>query len=974
MSAEAPTLSLIDCEGGFHTSALEVRFMFDARSNTPMFGSVRPKKVNNMRFTFRPFFIPLTFIFLFNTLGGDMLVGEVWAARSSSGLTSVGLDSTGSPSPLKSLSAATFTLPQELGIIQESAEVPNSVKTVVHIQDAHCNYAAQKSIAEILNYLTTEYGIYAVNCEGGAESYDLSPFTAIPENDIREKTADFFVKEGVVSAAEYYAVNNPRKVNLWGVEDPDLYLKNLKVYRDSLAHKDEVDRYIKSIGYILDNLKRHIYSDELLELDKYYSGYKENRISFKEYLLYIINMAQKRMVDIKSFSNIYLLSQTLEEEDKINFKLANNERDEVVDKLKKLLSRNELEDLMVMAGKLKAERISQADFYAYLVKKAKSVKLDISGYSELQKYIIYISLYGAMDRTKITKEIDTLEYEIKTSLYENDTQRELGILSKNLAIMKNMFNISLTRDDYIYYKEHRETFAVANYLSFIDKKAPLYKISAVLDKNIGSLDEYRGLMDQFYECSLERDKAFIKNIKFTDHDRPNSIIITGGFHTENLRELFKNENVSYISIMPKFKNEKGYESPYMKRLAGQRTALENVINTAIPAVLNLQVVEILSEKLAALVEGKLRVELFKLILVPMTAALMRGQSFILKVGRGIPVNNAKTEEEKFITFPKGEGADIIGSPAVSSSLSPNQQENAVVTKTASGVLEFELVTHQPQAAEAQPPSPITQDISTAKGAPPVTEPAPEVVEEENSGNSIYKQAVVPATGILKELRQGKPTRLISPVLSMEERDPTNNNNLLAKQLLDKQGHEISAKCYVADKEKWVDELKRLLEKELPLFAEQVSREPASRMAIRIIEDDKKARQEVKDFVNDFLREKYAEEDAAKIFSRIRFIQVDISNIQHLSSSIDLFVDVGMMECDRYMTGEYGDREMPPELQNKLLALLRLSVINQEFTATDNILSILKSIFEEGLVLRIRPVNWRTIDQWKKANRQLLQSV
>jgi hypothetical protein len=54
----------------------------------------------------------------------------------------------------------------------------------------------------------------------------------------------------------------------------------------------------------------------------------------------------------------------------------------------------------------------------------------------------------------------------------------------------------------------------------------------------------------FYECSLERDKAFVKNIRFTDHTRPSSIIITGGFHTENLRELFKGEKVSYISIMP----------------------------------------------------------------------------------------------------------------------------------------------------------------------------------------------------------------------------------------------------------------------------------------------------------------------------------------------------------------------------------------------------------------------------------------
>ena len=122
-----------------------------------MFGFVRPKKVNTMRFTFsRPFFIvPMALLFLFNALGGDMLVGEAWAAESSSGLTSVGPDSAGSPSPLKSLSAATFTIPLELGYIQESNEAPNSGKTVIHIQDAHGNYAAQKSIAEILNYLTT---------------------------------------------------------------------------------------------------------------------------------------------------------------------------------------------------------------------------------------------------------------------------------------------------------------------------------------------------------------------------------------------------------------------------------------------------------------------------------------------------------------------------------------------------------------------------------------------------------------------------------------------------------------------------------------------------------------------------------------------------------------------------------------------------------------------------------------------------
>lgn len=665
--------------------------MSDARSNTPNPRIIRPKKVRFNLFTLRPFFIrlrqgfgeisakqncrgkymrhglclwvsiSLAFIFLLNSAVGDLFAGESWAAKVPSGLASVGSERTGGPRTLKSLNADTFTLPQELGFIQEYTKLPNSDKTVIHIQDAHCNYAAQKSISEILNYVTTEYGIDAVNCEGGKDSYDLTVFTDIGDKEIREKTSDFFVREGVVSAAEYFAVNNPKEVKLWGVEDADLYIKNLRIYRDSLSHKDEADRYIKSIGYILDNLKKRVYSQELIEFDAYYAKYKDNKIDFKEYMTYLIMAAEKRMIDIKAFQNIYMLSQTLEQEDKISFKRANNEKDEIVDRLKKVLSRNELADLMTKVGQLKAEKIPQADFYSYLVKKAKSIKLDLVNYPELQKYIVYISLYNAIDRTRIAKEIDTLEDKIRGSLYENDTQRELGVLSKNLVLTKNIFNISLTRDDYTYYMEHRAAFAVVNYVNFIDKEAPLYKIKATLDENIAKLDWYREGMEQFYECSLERDKAFIKNIKFTDHDRPNSIIITGGFHTENLRELFRKENVSYISIMPKFRNEPGYESPYLKRLSGQKTALENVINTAIPAVLNLAVVNILSE-LGIIVKGEKAVESFRLA-VSIVAAIMGGKDFVLEVKAGL-LPGSKPYDAKFITFTKGEGAESVTSSEV----------------------------------------------------------------------------------------------------------------------------------------------------------------------------------------------------------------------------------------------------------------------------------------------------------------------
>ena len=41
------------------------------------------------------------------------------------------------------------------------------------------------------------------------------------------------VKEGLVNGAEYYAINNPEKVNLWGVEDVDRAVMSARAAQDA---------------------------------------------------------------------------------------------------------------------------------------------------------------------------------------------------------------------------------------------------------------------------------------------------------------------------------------------------------------------------------------------------------------------------------------------------------------------------------------------------------------------------------------------------------------------------------------------------------------------------------------------------------------------------------------------------------------------------------------------------------------------
>ncbi len=478
------------------------------------------------------------------------------------------------------LDIETLELPSNLGTVRLESK-GESGKFVVHIQDAHCNYAAQKKINEIIAFFANEYGVENVNLEGGAGVYDLSIFTDIRDREVRKNVSDHFVAQGLVNGAEDFAINNPEKVKLWGLEDPGLYMKNLSVYRGSLQYKGEVDERLKGLTHVMDNLKRQIYSTELYELDRQYSQFKSNGIKFKEYLSYLVQKAKYHLIDTRAYPNLYLLYQSMEQEEDIDFKKANTQRDELVERLRGTLSKRALEELVLKTVAFKQKRMSRFEYYDLLVKKAKFADISLDEYPEFRKYFVYISLYHAADRSMVMKEMGQMEDAVKDVLYQNDTQRELNVLSKNLTLLANLFDISLTKDDYNYYRKNRSAFDMRNYSSFIKREAPRYKIRTEPAEGLETIDRHRGDLEKFFEYSFDRDDRFIENITFTRRANDVAIVVTGGFHTENLCDLYRKKGYSYISIMPNFRNEKGYECPYFDLLAGKEAGMQKVLAGAI---------------------------------------------------------------------------------------------------------------------------------------------------------------------------------------------------------------------------------------------------------------------------------------------------------------------------------------------------------------------------------------------------------
>ncbi len=493
------------------------------------------------------------------------------------------------------LDVDTFTLPPHLGDVRFSHK-GHSARMVIHIQDAHCNYFAQTKIADIIDYLNKEYGVTTINVEGGAGAYDLSAFTAISGSEIRREVAEYFVKRGEVNGAELYAINNPRDVSLWGIEDKELYLRNLKVYRDSLLYKPEVDLYLKELRHAINNLKRHIYTPELLKIDMAYNSYKAGNMDFKAYLDFLISTAKGSGISVKKYPNLYLIGQAMEKEASVDFKRANAERGVLVDKMKQILSRNEMGELLSKTVDFKTKRISVKDFYNYLLGKARECGIKTSDYPALSGYIVYVSLFEAVDSFLVMGELDKLESELKEPLYRDQREKELNVLSRNLALLGNIFELLLTKTDFAYYKENSASFGAARFLSFIEKEAPAFGITAKVSREAVNLDRYLSDIIRFYELSFERDKAFVKNMRFASSPSGNeaAVIMTGGFHTENLSELFRSEGYSYLSIMPKFTSEENYDNPYFAILAGQTADVQQMLRSALAQTALLQVVSLLN--------------------------------------------------------------------------------------------------------------------------------------------------------------------------------------------------------------------------------------------------------------------------------------------------------------------------------------------------------------------------------------------
>ncbi len=450
-----------------------------------------------------------------------------------------------------------LAIPAQWGQIQEQTQGQNG-KTIVLIQEAHVNYEIQKSIAEILKSLVQTDSLRLVLVEGGSGDVDLSYFRHYADEKDRLEVAEHYLREGKISGEEYLDIVSDLNMELWGIENKNLYEQNLKAFLNLEDKKKHLNTELSKFERALKKLKAKIYSPSLVRLDKKRQRFEKDSLSLNAYLS---DLAKINPDAIKEFPALQNLMSIMNKEGAYDSEKVEWERSALIRRLSNTLTKPELEKIKVLQNpKSHHEELALVRSLSELAS-AQTLK-DMPNFSAYAKVLEGME---GFDSKNLFLELKKLETKTFDYLALHQEEKELLKIDRVFLLVRKLFELKLTPEEYGEF-ENDEAF------SNLESYRPFFAgLRDNLIPNFSLLQSELPSAKRFYESALERENAMIQNAvkKIETSKKSFFALITGGFHTEPMITAFKQKGYAVVVISPRFvptRDMDAHHAHYLKML------------------------------------------------------------------------------------------------------------------------------------------------------------------------------------------------------------------------------------------------------------------------------------------------------------------------------------------------------------------------------------------------------------------------
>ncbi len=474
-----------------------------------------------------------------------------------------------------------FQAPSQFVTMREVHKGTNGT-FIIHIQDAHTNLSGQQNMAAALDEIMSKYKVSMILSEGGANDCSLTPIKNIAPKEVWERVAKSYLIQGEISGEEYLNLVSDRPMKLMGIEDMGLYIKSVENYGKLADKRQDILEYLKIVQRALGKLKNKFYPSELLDYEKNKnSGNDPNAKSFETSFAQLMDLAKSKRVDLSPFPGLMQLASVMEKEKEIDFTAANLEQGVLIEEIAKRGGKEDLEEHLKKMGEMKDKKAALFAYFQNTLSIAKEKNIDANRYQNLMKYLDYLRAFSDIDLDQVLDQLLKAEDKVYAELLPSDDSRLIRAIDRFNGLLKIAYNIQMTTKEFDSFKVNEPDFSTMSYLAFINRKLAETGYFEDLVPYKNNLDEGKMALEAFYDSVSKRDSAFIQNAAdFMKKDGQQvAILISGGYHTQNLKKLFKEKGYSYAVLTPLITsetNQKKYENRLLSPIRGKAKKIETV--------------------------------------------------------------------------------------------------------------------------------------------------------------------------------------------------------------------------------------------------------------------------------------------------------------------------------------------------------------------------------------------------------------
>lgn len=414
---------------------------------------------------------------------------------------------------------------------------------IIHLQDAHEIEEAQRNLSGLIEALQSRKKISLVGLEGAVGGFDLDPFRSSPYPDIIRGLADAFLKLGYLTGPEVAGIVASPTSTLWGVEDLSLYREHVEAFASSERLRNQVQDMVANLSMETDAAREKLYSASLRAMDDHRLRHEDHGESLGDYVLALSKSFKGNMA---VFPHTSLFLKALTQERTLNFKQVERERLNLVEVLVQRLTPGNLDQVVRESLNYRAGRLAYGDYHRFLLSLCSDKGIPLNGYSQLNAYISYVLLAERIDPSALLTETNDLEELVLDSLATTEEERLLVKVRRGLALLKKLTLHGLTPDEWKAYRtEKDQILAGLETLSHlvghrVSERAPLTA-------------ETLAPFEKFCQRALDRNGAMVKNLldKMKADQSSSAVFVAGGFHTEGITQILRQEGYSYAVVTPR---------------------------------------------------------------------------------------------------------------------------------------------------------------------------------------------------------------------------------------------------------------------------------------------------------------------------------------------------------------------------------------------------------------------------------------